>query len=120
MISNYIPVLIFFIIIALFVIGAFAFAIIFRPKDKKFSPEKHETYECGEDPEGIAWIRFNVGYYLVALIFILFDVETVFLFPWALTLKKLGLIVFIEMIIFIGILFLGWIYAYKKGDLEWK
>ena len=81
--------------------------------------DKFIPYECGEVPEGIAWIRFNIRFYVIALIFIIFDVETVFLLPWAVVFKKLGLFAFVEGLIFIGILFVGLAYVWKKGDLEW-
>lgn len=81
--------------------------------------DKYIPYECGEVPEGTAWIRFNIRFYVIALIFIIFDVEIVFLLPWAVVFKKLGLFAFIEGLIFIGILMVGLAYVWKKGDLEW-
>jgi NADH-quinone oxidoreductase subunit A len=77
------------------------------------------SYECGEIPEGSAWIRFNIRFYVLALIFIIFDVEIVFLLPWAVVFTKLGAFAFIEGIVFIGILAVGLAYVWKKGDLEW-
>lgn len=77
------------------------------------------TYESGEIPVGTAWIQYNVRYYQFALIFVVFDVETVFLYPWAVAYGQLGLFAFIEAMIFVGILTLGLIYAWKKGALEW-
>jgi NADH:ubiquinone oxidoreductase subunit 3 (subunit A) len=82
-------------------------------------PDKYIPYECGELPEGSAWIRFNIRFYIIALIFIIFDVEIVFLLPWAVVFKKLGGFAFIEGFIFIGILAVGLAYVWKKGDLEW-
>jgi NADH-quinone oxidoreductase subunit A len=81
--------------------------------------DKFMSYECGEVPEGSAWIRFNIRFYVVALIFIIFDVEIVFLLPWAVVFKRLGSFAFVEGIIFIGILAVGLAYVWKKGDLEW-
>jgi NADH:ubiquinone oxidoreductase subunit 3 (subunit A) len=81
--------------------------------------DKYIPYECGEVPEGSAWIRFNIRFYVFALIFIIFDVELVFLLPWAVVFKKLGAFAFIEGLIFIGILVVGLAYVWKKGDLEW-
>jgi NADH:ubiquinone oxidoreductase subunit 3 (subunit A) len=81
--------------------------------------DKYIPYECGEIPEGTAWIRFNIRFYVIALIFIIFDVEIVFLLPWAVVFKKLGAFAFIEGLIFIGILVVGLAYVWKKGDLEW-
>lgn len=81
--------------------------------------DKYMPYECGEVPEGTAWIRFNIRFYVVALIFIIFDVEIIFLLPWAVVFKKLGVFAFVEGLIFIGILMVGLAYVWKKGDLEW-
>jgi NADH-quinone oxidoreductase subunit A len=81
--------------------------------------DKLIPYECGEVPEGSAWIRFNIRFYVFALIFIIFDVEIVFLLPWAVVFKKLGSFAFVEGLIFIGILVVGLAYVWKKGDLEW-
>jgi NADH-quinone oxidoreductase subunit A len=85
----------------------------------KPGPDKYIPYECGEVPEGSAWIRFNIRFYVLALIFIIFDVEIVFLLPWAVVFKKLGPFAFIEGLIFIGILVIGLAYVWQKGDLEW-
>jgi NADH:ubiquinone oxidoreductase subunit 3 (subunit A) len=82
-------------------------------------PDKYIPYECGELPEGSAWIRFNIRFYIIALIFIIFDVEIVFLLPWAVIFKQLGRFAFIEGLIFMGILAVGLAYVWKKGDLEW-
>jgi NADH-quinone oxidoreductase subunit A len=82
--------------------------------------QKLEPYECGVPTQGKTWIQFNVGYYLFALIFLIFDVELVFLYPWAVVVKKVGWIALVEIIIFFFILFMGLLYAHKKGALEWK
>lgn len=82
--------------------------------------QKGEAYECGVPTQGQSWVQFNVGYYLFALIFLIFDVELVFLYPWAVVAKKMGFIALIEIIIFLFILFLGFLYAHKKGALKWK
>ncbi len=82
--------------------------------------QKGEAYECGVPTQGQSWVQFNVGYYLFALIFLIFDVELVFLYPWAVVAKKMGMIALIEIIIFLFILFLGFLYAHKKGALKWK
>lgn len=82
-------------------------------------PEKRATYECGEEPIGSPWVRLNVRFYVIALIFLIFDVEVVFLFPWALVYKHLGLFGFLEMVVFLGILFVGYAYVWVKGDLSW-
>lgn len=80
---------------------------------------KGEAYECGIPTTGTSWIQFNVGYYLFALIFLVFDVELVFLYPWATAVKATGLVAFIEIMIFMFILFMGLLYAYRKGALKW-
>jgi len=77
------------------------------------------TYECGEVPEGSAWVKFNIRFYIIALVFIIFDVEVIFLFPWAVVFQDLGLLAFIEMMIFIFILVVGFAYVWIKGDLNW-
>ncbi len=80
---------------------------------------KGEPYECGVPTIGQSWVQFNVGYYLFALIFLIFDVELIFLYPWAVTVQKLGMFAFIEAIVFLFILFIGFLYAHKKGALKW-
>ena len=82
--------------------------------------QKGETYECGVPTIGPSWIQFNVGYYLFALIFLIFDVELIFLFPWAVVVKKIGWFALVEIIIFLFILFMGFLYAHKKGALKWQ
>ena len=90
---------------------------LIRPR--RFSEEKLTTYECGESPEGSAWVQFNIRFYVFALIFIVFDVEAVFLFPWAVVFRELGLLAFVEGLVFIGILVVALAYVWRKGDLEW-
>ncbi len=82
-------------------------------------PEKHIPYECGELPQGEAWIQFNNRFYIVALIFLIFDVEVIFMYPWAVVFNDMGLLAFIEMFIFIFILLVGLAYVWVKGDLDW-
>jgi NADH-quinone oxidoreductase subunit A len=91
---------------------------LLQPKGKP-GTDKYMPYECGEIPEGSAWIRFNIRFYVLALIFIIFDVEIVFLLPWAVVFQRLGSFAFIEGLIFIGILAVGLAYVWRKGDLEW-
>lgn len=86
-----------------------------RPGEK----DKLIPYECGEEPVGSSFVQFNLRFYVYALIFVIFDVEVVFLFPWAVVFKKLGLFAFVEMVIFIGILLVGYAYAWRRGALEW-
>src|SRR5580765_8146475 len=90
---------------------------ILRPS--RFSEEKLTTYECGENPTGSAWIQFNIRFYVFALIFIVFDVEAVFLLPWAVVFRQLGMLAFVEGLVFIAILVVALAYVWRKGDLEW-
>ena len=90
---------------------------VLRPE--RFSEEKLTTYECGEEPVGNAWIQFNIRFYVFALIFIVFDVEAVFLLPWAAVLKSIGPLAYFEGLVFIGILVVALAYVWRKGDLAW-
>ena len=110
--------------IAVFVAVAIGFLVVnllvwkvIRPS--RYSEEKLTTYECGENPTGSAWIQFNIRFYVFALIFIVFDVEAVFLLPWAVVFRKLGPLAFIEGLVFIAILVVALAYVWSKGDLEW-
>jgi len=82
--------------------------------------QKGEPYECGVPVVGPGWIQFNVGYYLFALIFLIFDVELIFLYPWAVVVKSAGWVALVEIVIFFFILFMGFLYAHKKGALKWQ
>lgn len=86
---------------------------------KTYNPSKGQAYECGIETQGATWVQFKVGYYLFALIFLLFDVEIIFMYPWAVVFKELGLFAFIEILIFTSFLFMGLLYAYKKKALTW-
>jgi NADH-quinone oxidoreductase subunit A len=94
---------------------------IIRPS--RFSEEKLTTYECGENPTGSAWVQFNIRFYVFALLFIIFDVEAVFLLPWAVVFRQLsqeqGLLPYVEGLVFIAILVVALAYVWRKGDLEW-
>jgi NADH:ubiquinone oxidoreductase subunit 3 (subunit A) len=118
MLSNFASVLLFFIIGLVFLSITLLLSRLIQSKGTP-GTDKYIPYECGELPEGSAWIRFNIRFYVLALIFIIFDVEIVFLLPWAVVFKKLGLFAYVEGIIFIGILAVGLAYVWKKGDLEW-
>jgi len=83
------------------------------------NPQKGQAYECGIPSQGTPWKQLNVGYYLFALIFLIFDVELIFLYPWAVAARQVGWLALIEMIIFFFILFMGFLYAHKKGALKW-
>jgi len=87
---------------------------------RKYEQVKYSVYECGVDPFSSATVRVSVTFYLIALLFLLFDLETAFLYPWAVLFRKLGLFGFIEMVVFVGILLVGLVYAWKKGALEWQ
>ena len=106
------------------IIAALAFSLIailvskIVTKSTK-NPQKGEPYECGIPTTGKTWIQLNVGYYLFALIFLIFDVELIFLFPWAVIAKSQGWLALIEIFLFLFILFLGFLYAHKKGALKW-
>ena len=106
--------LLFFTPIAIFTI---VFSKLLHPK--KFNVVKLEPYECGIEPATDARDRYSVRYYLVAMLFVIFDVETVFMFPWAVIMDRLALFGLIEMIVFLFILVVGYFYAWKKGALEW-
>jgi NADH-quinone oxidoreductase subunit A len=107
-----------FIVVGLIIpIGAIAAGFIFGPK--KSNPIKQSTYECGIEAVGDGWVQFKAQYYIYALVFLVFDVEAVFLFPWAVKLGQLSLYVVVEGILFITILILGLAYTWRKGMLEW-
>lgn len=97
---------------------AFGTSIILRPTRQ--GVERLTTYESGMEPIGGAWIQFNIRYYMFALVFVIFDVETVFLYPWAVAFNQLGLLAFVEALIFVAILVIGLVYAWRKGALEWS
>jgi len=116
--SGYLPVAIFAAFIVAFAVVSLTAARLLRPH--RPNAVKLMNYECGAEPIGPAWVQFPVGFYLVALVFIVFDALAVFLFPWALVLKTLGMPAFWVMAVFVGIIGLGWLYAYREGVLEWK
>jgi NADH:ubiquinone oxidoreductase subunit 3 (subunit A) len=104
------------IIVGFLVVNLLVWKVI-RPS--RHSEEKLTTYECGENPQGSAWVQFNIRFYVFALLFIIFDVEAVFLLPWAVVFKRLGPLAFAEGLVFIGILVVALAYVWRKGDLEW-
>jgi NADH-quinone oxidoreductase subunit A len=108
---------IFFLLVSVFAALPLVAARIVRPK--KPSPGKLDPYECGMEKVGDAWIQFKIQYYLYALVFIVFDVEVVLIIPWAVVFKQLGFFAFVEMAIFLLILFVGLVYVWRKRDLEW-
>lgn len=116
--SGYEYLLGFLIVCSLVPALALSAAKLLRPSSR--NPERRTTYESGMEPIGGAWIQFNIRYYMFALVFVVFDVETVFLYPWAVAFHRLGLLAFIEALVFIGILVIALVYAWRKGALEWS
>ena len=117
MLHDYAYIAAFLIVGVFFVSAAFFAAWLIRPR--RPNSVKLDTYECGQPAFGSAWIQYNVKYYLYALVFVVFDVETVFLFPWAIAYRQLGLFAFVEMMVFIAILLVGLAYTWMKGFLRW-
>lgn len=115
--DNYLPVVLLTVIGAVFVAISLFMSRMVRPSDK--TKEKLSTYECAEVPIGDARIHFNIQYYLLVIVFLIFDVEVLFLYPWAVQFKKLGALGFFEMVIFIEVLVIGLAYAWRKEALEW-
>ena len=89
-------------------------------RPQKPNPVKQDIYECGMETIGGRWAQFNFRYYMYALLFVIFDVAVVFVYPWAVRMGKLGLFALIEMLVFVGILLIAWAYAWRKRDLEWE
>ncbi|RMF96145.1 MAG: NADH-quinone oxidoreductase subunit A [Candidatus Schekmanbacteria bacterium] len=117
-ISEYIPILLLLLGALVFAVGTLVVALLVRPNNP--DDEKLSTYECGIEPATKdARGAYNVRYFLIAVLFIIFDVETIFLFPWAVVYKRIALFGFIEMMLFIFILLVGYFYAWRKGALEW-
>ena len=117
MLASYAGVLAFIVVVLGFLVVNLLVWKVLRPS--RFSEEKLTTYECGENPTGSAWIQFNIRFYVFALIFIIFDVEAVFLLPWAVVFRELGMLAFVEGLVFIAILAVALAYVWRKGDLEW-
>ena len=123
MYQDFSPIIIFTALAVVLVAVPFLLQAIISPTKNK-GGEKLDSYECGEVPEGSAWVKFNVRFYIIALIFLIFDVEVIFLFPWSVVFKELsetgfGFLAFIEMFVFVSILIVGFAYVWIKGDLDW-
>jgi NADH-quinone oxidoreductase subunit A len=116
-IYGYIPIVIFFLIAVLLPVALLGLSRLVQRR--VFEREKLLPYECGVDPIGDARDRFSVRFYIVAMLFLIFDVETIFLFPWAVIYDRLAVFGLVEMLLFIGILVVGYYYAWRKGALEW-
>ena len=108
------------VILTAIALVAVALGIARAISPRSFNPQKGEAYECGIPTRGKSWMQFKVGYYLFAILFLMFDVETVFLFPWAVVVQDLGVYGLISIFFFLIILVLGLAYAWRKGALEWK
>ena len=100
------------------VVAAMSIAKLIAPRS--FNPQKGEPYECGIPTRGESWVQFRAGYYLFAILFLMFDIETVFLFPWAVVVAEVGVYALVSVGVFLLILVLGLAYAWRKGALEWK
>ncbi len=118
MLSAWAPILIFLMLVTGFALVSVIGSLILGMR--KPTPEKLAPYECGMQPVGTARERFSVKFYLVAMLFLLFDIEAVFLFPWAVVYRDLKLFGFFEMVLFIAVVLAGYIYVWKKGALEWE
>ena len=118
MLENYLPILIFISVAVAF--GAVFVAVGFLAGPQRPDAEKLSPYECGFEAFEDSRMKFDVRYYLVAILFIIFDLEIAFLFPWAVVLKEIGMFGFTAMMLFLGILVIGFIYEWKKGALEWE
>ena len=117
MLFNFANVLVFLVVGCVFVVLNTTLSRLLHTKI--FMGEKFIPYECGEDPIGDTRIKFNTRFYVIALIFLIFDVEIIFLFPWAVVFRSIGWLAFVEMLVFIAILIVGLAYVWAKGDLEW-
>ncbi len=114
-------ILLLFLGLCLFLmLGALILSRLLQVKAKEVTINRDLPYECGEEQDGVAWVRFHPRYYLVALVFVLFDIEALFMIPWVLSLKELGMVGLWEMIFFVAVLLLGWGYAISKGILNWQ
>lgn len=122
MLSDYGPLLVLFIVALIFPIGGIVTSKalgLLRIRPDHPDPVKNDTYECGVETIGPSWIQFNFRYYYFALLFVVFDIEAVFLLPWAVYFKQLQLAGLLTMGLFVGILMVGFAYAWKRGALEW-
>jgi NADH-quinone oxidoreductase subunit A len=117
MLTEFATVLVFIVLGAVTVAVMLGISRLLQPRDQ--TAVKLSTYECGEVPFGSSWVQFNIRFYVIALIFIVFDVEVALLYPWAVIFQRLGLLAFVEALIFIVILLAGLAYVWKEGDLDW-
>ncbi len=118
MLAEYLPILILLGVASAFALLSLVASAILRPR--RPTPAKLAPYECGIEPERVPkGERFPVRFYVVAMLFIIFDIETIFLFPWAVTFRQLGLFGLVEMAVFIALVFVAYVYVWKRGGLEW-
>ena len=115
--TNYFPVVLFILIAVAFAVVTLLLSYVVQPRVA--NAEKSSPYECGSEPISDARMPFPVRYYIIAMLFVIFDVEIIFLYPWAVAFDKIGLFGLIEMVIFIALFLAGYVYAWKKGALEW-
>ena len=116
--ENYLPILVFILISILFLVATLLAARLFRHRSS--GRTNREPYECGNEPDTFAHDhRFSIRYYLIAVLFVVFDVEVIFLFPWAVMFDRLALFGFIEMMVFLAILVVGYVYVWNRGALDW-
>ena len=115
--GHYFPILVFALLAAALPLGTIVVARVIQKN--RPNPVKLEPYECGVPPEGSSRGRYSVRFYIVAILFVIFDVETIFLFPWAIKYSQLGVYGLLTMLVFLGILLVGYIWLYRKGALDW-
>ncbi len=115
--SRYFPILLFIIVVLVFSVATLILSYLVQPKYPE--PEKLTTYECGSEPFSDARMPFPVRYYIFAMLFVIFDIEVIFLYPWAVVFTKIEFIGLIEMLVFIGLFLVAYVYAWRKGALEW-
>lgn len=116
--SDYLPIAMMLVVAVGFVLTVMIATHLLGPN--RSSVKKLETFECGIEPQGNARIPFSIKYFLIAILFVLFDVELIFMYPWAVNFKELGMFGFVEMLIFLGLLLIGFFYVLKKGALKWE
>jgi NADH-quinone oxidoreductase subunit A len=116
--SRYYPIVIFGLLAAAFGLGTLLISYFVQPRED--NTEKLSPYECGSEPVSDARMPFPVRYYVIAMLFVIFDIEVIFLYPWAVVFDRIGLIGFLEMVIFIALFVLAFVYAWRKGALEWE
>jgi NADH-quinone oxidoreductase subunit A len=116
--SQYLPVVLLAGLAVIFAVASLAASALLRPS--RPTPAKLSAYECGIVPERVPRERFPVKFYVIAMLFIIFDIETIFLFPWAVTFRQLGLFGLVEMVIFIALVFVAYVYVWQRGGLEWE